>query len=1050
MTLLLCCYQAYAQQRTINGTVTDNADGTPLPGVIVLATNRLTVQTDAMGRYSIHLPEQVTELEFRLLGYLSLKRKVPAGPGALNVSMARDNKQLGEVVVVGYGAVKKTDLTGAVGIVDMKDVVKAPVPSLGDALAGRVAGLSVQSPEGQPGSQPQISIRGIGSITQDVSPLFVIDGFPNEGFNLSSLNMDDIESVTVLKDASSTAIYGARGANGVIVITTRKGKSAAPVIQYNGSLGVSTITKRMPMMDSYEFIKFQLERFPTEAAAVYYPDLDPGETPDPERYRNAKFINWQDKLLRNGLTNIHNVSVSGGNDMTKYLVSGSIYNGLGAILNTQYKRYQLRVNLDQRLTKNLTGGVNLNYSQDKASGIQASGGIIGGSATSALFVSAWGYRPVAGPQPGAEAALENELQDPFLNPGNDFRMNPVMMVENEDIQNKLTDININTYLTYKLADQFTFTVRGMMNRRLGENTYFHNSRSRLGITRPGITALGVQAGATYSEFQFLSNENILSYTRQWGKHNLDAKAGLSFQRIQAKSIGLRVQNIPNEELGLSGLDEGVPLSNSSVIGESKLQSLFSSLNYNFGGQYFLTFTMRADGSSKFSPENRWGYFPSGAFAWRLSEWAPLKELSFLNEAKIRASYGLAGNNRVGDFSYLPSLRIQTGDYYSFNNQQPSRGGGPTDLGNANLKWERSKQTDVGVDLSLFNNRVSLNADWYRKVTDDLLLNANISYVAGYTTAYKNIGSIENTGLEFTLGTTNIDKGQFRWETGFNISFNQNKVLRLNDSEPFMFSTVSWDGNYSSTPLYQTKVGQPVSAFWGVLWDGVYQFEDFDLNSSGAYVLKAHLPTNGNARANIKPGDIKYKDITGDGVVNSSDRTVIGRTLPKHIGGLSNNFSYKGLSMHVFFQWSYGNDIFNANRVLFEGGYAARPLQNQYAAYAARWTPENPSNTYFRAGVGGAGSGAGPNGVLSSMTIEDGSYLRLKTVSLEYRLPAFILKKLLVKNISVSATAQNLVTWTSYSGMDPEVSVRNTILTPGFDFSAYPQAKTLVFGLKATF
>jgi TonB-linked SusC/RagA family outer membrane protein len=421
----------------------------------------------------------------------------------------------------------------------------------------------------------------------------------------------------------------------------------------------------------------------------------------------------------------------------------------------------------------------------------------------------------------------------------------------------------------------------------------------------------------------------------------------------------------------------------------------------------------------------------------------MKAMPFVSNSKLRLSYGRSGNNRIGNYDTYNSISFDNRvNGVSFNNGVPLTSAWLSDLGNAALKWETIATSNIGYDLGLFGNRVELTAEVYRKTTNNLLLNAQIPYISGYSTSTKNIGKIKNEGLEFSLNTVNIKTPSFKWESNFNISFNRSKILALTESST-LFSSVS--GGFSPAPnLWAAKVGQSISVFHGYVFDGVYQFEDFDSPAPGTYSLKLNVPTNGNTRAAIRPGDIKYRDLNGDGVVNAFDQTVIGRAEPIHTGGFSNNFSYKGLSLNVFFQWSAGNDIFNGNRLVFEGNSQYAYHTNQFASWANRWTPENPSNKYFRVG------GQGPTTYGSSRVIEDGSYLRLKTVSLAYQIPPRFISKLYLKSLAVQASAQNLVTWSNYSGLDPEVSVKSSALTRGFDYSAYPHAQTIVFGLNATF
>jgi TonB-linked SusC/RagA family outer membrane protein len=416
----------------------------------------------------------------------------------------------------------------------------------------------------------------------------------------------------------------------------------------------------------------------------------------------------------------------------------------------------------------------------------------------------------------------------------------------------------------------------------------------------------------------------------------------------------------------------------------------------------------------------------------------------ISDAKLRTSYGITGNNRVGDFARYPSLSTPLEASYSFDNSSPSPGMLQSSMGNEALKWETTAQSDLGLDLGLFENRILLTVDVYEKKTSNLLLNASLPYLSGFNSIIKNIGKISNRGLEISLNTINVQTRSFTWESNFNISFNRNKVLELTDNQQDLRSSVSWEAAFNTVPLYIAQLNKPTGQFYGVQKDGLYQLADFDVSPTGVYTLKPEVAANGTSRSTIKPGDIRYKDLNGDGTINEQDKTVIGSGLPKHFGGFNNNFTYKNFSLNVFFQWSYGNDIYNANRMMFEGNISGKNSLNQYAVYENRWTMDNQSSTMFRAG------GQGPNGYYSNYFLEDGSYLRLKTIALSYALPQNVIKKAFLKDLRISLTAQNIHTWTKYSGMDPEVSVRNSALTPGFDYSAYPLAKTLVFGLKATF
>lgn len=444
------------------------------------------------------------------------------------------------------------------------------------------------------------------------------------------------------------------------------------------------------------------------------------------------------------------------------------------------------------------------------------------------------------------------------------------------------------------------------------------------------------------------NENMLTYKKDWknGRHKLNAVAGFTMQGSSQRRFGYSSMQIPNESLGISGIDDGLPDSMTALLTENYLMSWLGRINYSFRSRYMFTVSFRADGSSKFSPDNRWGYFPSGAFAWRLGEEKFMRRLRFIDDAKLRISYGVTGNNRIGDYSVHPSLTLS--DYYSFNNGQPADAIVTSSLGNQDLIWESTEQVDAGLDLRLFKNRISLTVDWYQKKTRDLLLNANLPYSSGYRSVYKNIGKVRNRGLEISLSTVNVKTRRFEWSSDFNISFNRSRVLALSEGEENYLSKISFTGDFNSTYLYLAKVGQPVAQFYGIEWAGVYGYEDFDQDAAGNYTLKKGIATNGNDRSSIQPGDIKYVDQNGDGVVNDQDMVVIGRCEPIHMGGFNNNFTYKNLSLNVFFQWRYGSDVMNANRIIFEGNYANKSI-NQYKSYVDRWSPTNTDSKNFRVG-----------------------------------------------------------------------------------------------------
>lgn len=1031
--------KALAQTKQITGVVQDDKKQ-PLIGVTVKAKNGTGADaTDATGKYTVSVTAQETTLVFSYLGFVTQEQPIN-GRKVVNVTLAEQTTGLNEVVVIGYGVAKKKDLTGSVGQVSVSDMNKAPVRSIDEALAGRVAGVQVNSADGQPGSSVNIVIRGANSITQDNSPLYVVDGFPIEGFNLNVFNPQDIESIEVLKDASSTAIYGARGANGVVMVTTKKGNTGPPQVNFTTTQSYSKNIKTMQLLSAYDFLKYNLERDPSlGSAATPSPTYTYLTLPNKtlNDYQNYQGTDWQSPFFQTGILRNYSLAIRGGAAQTQYSVSGSIDDQTGTIINTGYQRYQGRITLDQAINSKLKVGVNANYAHLLQSGNGASTST--NSATTNILYSVWGYNPLSG-------YSDDDALDATTNSSNDYKFNPVLNQANILRNIKTDNLNVNSYLTYSITPKLVLKVTGVINNTTTVTDAFYNSNTYYGspLTNPGKTN-GVNGSTATAKVNNWANENTLTYINTFNKvHNLNVVVGFTEQGNTSNTYGFGAINVPNESLGISGLDEGTLLPSSTRATSSlwNAASFLSRVTYNYNSLYYATFSYRADGSSKFNSQNHWSYFPSAALAWRFSQEKFLKNSSWLSDGKLRISYGKTGNNRVGDFSYLSTTGVPANLNYSFNNTYISSIV-PLTIGNPDLKWETTDQYDGGVDLSFLNSRINLNVDIYRKTTKDLLLNATLPTSTGYTTAFENIGAVQNQGIEFTLNTVNIASKNFKWTSSFNISFNQSKVQALANGQEALLSGIAWDNGWTSIPAYIAKIGQPLGLMYGYIWDGNYQYSDFNKTSTGTYVLKDNVPSNGNTRSSIQPGDIKYKDINGDGVVNASDYTIIGHSLPVHIGGFNNNFTYRGFDLNVFLQWSYGNQLQNTSRLVFEGNALGKAYLDQFNSYADRWSPANTSSANYR-------SGGFYGGGYSTRTIEDGSYLRLKTVSLGYNVPKALLKKISVSSLRVYVSGQNLYTWTNYSGLDPEVSTYNSVLTGGFDYSAYPRPRTIAFGANLTF
>ena len=1022
----------------ITGVVKDTHNQALVGVTVKVKDVPAATSTDANGKYEITVPDNSAILIFSNIGFVSQQQAVK-DQNVVNVTLADQASGLNEIVVIGYGTSKKKDLTGSVGQVSLADLKRAPVMSIDQALAGRVAGVQVNSSDGQPGAAVNIVIRGANSITQDNSPLYVVDGFPIEGFNLNTFNPQDIESIEVLKDASSTAIYGARGANGVVIITTKKGKVGSAQTTFTTTQGFNNNIKTMKLMDTYQFLQYQLERDPTLGSSAaptptYTYLTEPGKTLDD--YKSSPTTDWQSPFFKTGSLRNYSLAVRGGTTETLYSVSGSVDNQDGTIIATSYARYQGRITLDQTLSSKIKVGINANYAYLKQAGNAVAAST--NSGTTNILYSVWGYNPLT-------SITDDQAIDPTTNSANDYKFNPVLNQKNLVRNVTTNNLNVNAYLSYAITPDLLLKITGVLNNSTVGNENFNNSNTYYGspLTNAG-QASGVNGSVSTAKVNNWANENTLTWSKTINNvHNFNILGGFTEQGNTSNTYGFGANFLPNESLGISGLDEGTinPSATKAISSLWKAASFLGRIAYNYNSKYYLTASYRVDGSSKFSEQNHWSYFPSGALAWRFTQEDFLKGSKVLSDGKLRLSYGKTGNNRVGDFSYLSSTAVVPASSYSYNNTYVSSII-PLTLGNPNLKWETTDQYDAGFDLSFLNSRINLTADVYRKITKNLLLNATLPTSTGYTTAFENIGSVQNQGVEITINTTNVATANFKWSSSFNISFNQNKVRALANNQESLTTGVAWDNGWTSIPAYIAKVGQPLGLMYGYVANGLYQYSDFNKTATGTYILKSNVPTNGNTRTSIQPGDVKYKDLNGDGVVNASDYTVIGRSLPIHIGGFSNNFTYKNFDLNVFFQWSYGNDIQDVNQMVFNGNALGKQYLEQFASYVNRWTPANQSSPNYRAG-GYFGGG------YSSSTIQDGSYLRLKTVSLGYNIPLEILQRFKISSFRVYVSGQNLWTWTKYTGLDPEVSTYNSALTGGFDYSAYPRPRTIAFGINMT-
>jgi TonB-linked SusC/RagA family outer membrane protein len=1037
---LLCTFYSFsltAQVKTISGTVTDELD-LPLPGVNISETGTLNgVTTDFDGNYTIKV-EEGGSLTFSFVGYKTKEIQI-SEQKVLDVGLKPDLQQLENVVVVGYGTVQKKDVTGSVANVDMEKLTEAPVVNFDKALAGRVAGVQVNASNGEPGSEMNITIRGGNSVNGSNAPLYVMDGFIIENFDPNILDPSDIESMTVLKDASATAIYGVRGANGVIIIETKQAKSGKTKISYEARLDIKNVTKQLDVLEPYDFLQLSMEinegSTTTRFLSVFNDDLGQSEQVGVlEDYKGAKGRNWQDEAFRTAYSKTHNLKLSSGGDKTRFNASFNAVEDLGSLLNSNYNRLNGRVNINHKINDKLDATVNALYSNYILRGLDTEG-----NSSYSFLRSLITYNNVANQFIDYPSGFDplDQVNDDF-DAFNVVVWHPIVSLENEYRKRDNSRFIGNLSLRYKLNSDIKIQTKASFNNQFRTTGLFNNSKTVYGRLLSKID--GINGSLDEQKWKNFASVNTLDYKKRFKDHSLDVLLGANLNIRKKSRTRFRSLDIPQylEDLGINSLDGGTLDSSSdiNISNESRIFSILGRINYGYKGKYLLTASLRRDGSSNFPAQNRIGYFPSAAVSWNADKESFIQKWNIFSQLKFKAGYGKTGNDRIPGTARYEFLTDIDSSY--FINGQTILGQRPTSFGaNPNLFWETTEQFNFGTDIGFFDDRISMLVEVYQKDTNDLLINADAALSQGYQTVWTNTGQVRNKGLEISLNTLNVSSKNFRWTTDFNISFNQNTIVSLPDGKP-----IFGQPNYYrllSTQQFIVEEGRPLGNMYGYISDGVYQisdFENYDPESS-THTLNVGQPSYRNHR----PGDEKYKDLNGDGKITGADKTIIGNALPKHFGGFNNTFEYKNFQLSTFFQWSYGNDILNANRLVFES--MDRPNQNQLATTLDRWTIDNQDTDLHRA------NGQGFQDI-SSRVVEDGSYLRLKTVNLSYRFSKDIVDKLKINSLELYASGQNLVTWTDYSGFDPEVSVERSLITPGIDYSAYPIQRTFSFGLNVSF
>ena len=1022
---------SFAQNR-ISGTVVDE-NGEPLIGVTVKPKSGSggTI-TDLDGEFSLPATKSKVYV-FSYIGYKTLEMELSPRKKE-RIEMVPNDALLNEVVVVGYGDMKRSDITGSITSVNEKKLQNFKTGSVVEAIGGQMAGVQVTASDGTPGSGFDIKIRGIGTVNGDSSPLFIVDGF--EVSNIDYLANSDIESIDVLKDASASAIYGARAANGVVLVKTKSGKQGKPSISYNGSYSLRNISKRMDMLTPKQFVELQMEINPTRYESTYYKegndsDGNPFRYQSIDDYTDVAGVDWQDAAFKLTWSQNHDFNISGGNKETQYSATFSHFDEDGIFTNSSFKKNTGKLRFKQQITKRINMDATLNYANTVKKGIGTAG--TGGSLN--VLSNLLRARPTGGLRVTDEELLTSVF-DPLLlqENGSYTQVNPIKQAEAVHNRNQAELWGVNLAFHIQLMKGLTFKSAGTYNVTNSRIDLFYGENSSQAYRSGGVYG----SSETRKNLRWAIN-NTLTYKGKFKrKHQYDMMVGHEFsfrsnELLLGQAKDFPFQNLGNDNLGLGATPSQV---NTDKY-EKSLLSFFARANYNYDNRYLATATIRADGSTVFAKNHKWGYFPSFSVAWRMSEEPFMKNIEAISNMKFRMGWGIVGNDRISN--YL-SMDLYTQSKYGVGNKLVTVLTSKQ-LANLNLKWEGSSTLNAGIDLGFLNSRINFAADFYIKNTKDLLLAQNLAYVTGFDAQWQNIGKIQNKGFELNLNTVNIQSKKFMWSTDINLSFVKNTLKSLQDGTQSMFSATRFNSNFSGYD-YVATVGQSLGKMYGYVFDGVYQSSDFNLTPSGNRVLKPGVPDiSAHAGKPVEPGMVKYKDVDGNGIIDTADRTIIGDGYPSWYGGFTNTFNYANFDLSIFFQFSYGNDVYNATRMFNSQTQDER--SNQLAETADRWTPTHASNKVPSA------KGYVKN-ELYSRFVEDGSYLRLKNITLGYSVPEKLLRRIKVSKLRVYTTAQNLFCLTKYSGYDPEVNMRNSPLMPGFDWGAYPKSRVFTFGLDVQF
>lgn len=1046
---LLASLSIHAQNFTVTGKVVDNEGLEVIGGNIsIKGSAGVGTITDLNGQYTLKVNNPSKDvLIFSYIGMRTQEVSIK-GQKQINVTLQPDNLVLDEVVVIGYGNAKRGDLTGSVVSVKNEDLMQTPTSDVTQALAGRVAGVQVMQSEGEPGASISIRVRGGISITQSNEPLYVIDGFPSED-GMNNLDPAEIESIDILKDASSTAIYGARGANGVVVITTKKGGKDGSKMQvsFDSYVGIKKMARKLPVLSTREFVLLDYERslaFKGESGVKAFQSRYGSFLEIEDNFGNREGIDWQEEALGRVTTSQnYRVGLTGGGKELKYSFSYSYFKDLGAMLYSGTDKHNVSLSVSHNASKRFQANARFNYTQMKVYGM----GTSDGNTRFNKMENILQYRPTIGIYGNDSDLLIGE--DPLLEDDQSNPMQSPLVSAAEETKDKLQrTLQVNGGFTFKFNKRLSFrNTTGMRYANIRQDT-FYGANSVIGKRS------SINGTIQYNESGSFQTSNVLTYDYKNKQQKFTLMAGQEWVSNWSQYVRSSAKDFPNNDIGLNDMNLGTPTAiQSGVNYDDRLISFFGRANYNLKEKYLLTATVRADGSSKFSDNNKWGFFPSISAAWRMGEETFIKNLRLFSDLKLRVGYGMAGNNRVASYK---SLDVLASAVYP-SGDTPTPGYAPSGIASKDLKWESNTTLNVGLDMGFLEQRLIISPEFYLNNSSNLLLNSRVPGSSGFTNMLRNIGKTRNIGADLTISSTNIQKKDFTWTTNFNISHNRNKIEALS-GEQFFLEEASF--GYSQK-THKIEVGKSIGQFYGYRTVGLYQIEDFDYNTATkTYTLKEGIPAMGN-RANVKPGMWKFANTDSNDVIDENDKTVIGNAMPDFYGGLNNTFKYKQWDMSVFFSFSYGGEVLNATKLTNTQAGKANYNVLDFVNSSKRFMTIDDRGQAITDPAQLAALNAGKtvaciydleqgDTYIHSWAVEDASFLRLSNLSIGYTFPRQKLRHAGIQNLRLYATASNLFVWTPYSGFDPEVSTKGNSLTPGVDFGAYPRSRSFVFGLNITF